>query len=207
MRPPCRPASSGRSVRRRPSTRLLAALAVVIVPAAASGCAAGQRAQTANEFSVVDGASANVGSMGLRNAGITAPTSPAGYVKGASVTLSMTVVNNGDSSDSLVSVSTPNATRATITAPTSTASRARPRHRPPGSPCRPTERWPSEPGAGAAKITLTGLSARLVPGQLVAVTMNFQVAGQVTVQLPVKLVPGQTGGQTVDVSPPTNAGA
>ena len=203
MRPPCRPVV--RAGRRRPSTRLLAALAVVIVPAAASGCAAGQRAQTANEFSVVDGASANVGSMGLRNAGITAPTSPAGYVKGASVTLSMTVVNNGDSSDSLVSVSTPSATRATITAPTSTAA----------SPAATSATGITVPpngavavgaAAGAAKITLTGLSARLVPGQLVAVTMNFRVAGQVTVQLPVKLVPGQTGGQTVDVSPPTNAG-
>ena len=62
-------------------------------------------------------------------------------------------------------------------------------------------------GTGAAKITLTGLTSQLVPSQLVSVTMNFRVAGQITLQLPVKLVPGQTGGQTVDVSPPTDAGA
>lgn len=202
---------AGRSVRRGTSTRLLAALVVMTVPLAVAGCAAGQRAQTANEYSVVDGASVDVGSMGVRDAGITAPSDPAGYAKGASATLSMTVINNGNSQDTLVSVSTSNATRATITAATSTAAAS--------TTAGATKAAASGisvpangavrvgPGAGAAKITLSGLTVRLAPGTLVPVTMNFQVAGQVTVQLPVKLVPGQTGGQTVNVSPPTNAGA
>lgn len=196
------------SSRHRPSTRLVAALAVVMVPGALAGCAAGQRAQTANEFSVVDGASANIGSMGVRNAGVASPTGPAGYVKGASAALSMTVINNGNSSDTLVSVTTPNAARATITAPTATAAAS--------TVAGATTTGISVPangavavgaGTGAAKITLTGLTLALIPGQLVPVTLNFRAAGQVTVQLPVKLVPGQTGGQTVDVAPPTNAGA
>jgi copper(I)-binding protein len=195
-----------RSVRHRPSSRLLAALAVTIVPVALTGCAVGQRAQTANEFSVVDGASANVGSMGVRNAGVTAPTDPAGYIKGASVGLSMTVINNGDSTDALVSVSSPDAARATITAPTPTvASSAKPAAT--GISVPANGAVAVGPGTGAAKITLAGLTSRLVPGQLISVTMNFQAAGQVTVQLPVKLVPGQTGGQTVNVAPPSNAGA
>ncbi len=213
MRPPSRLAGrpAAPSVRRRPSTRLLAALAVAIVPVAATGCAVGQRAQTANEFSVVDGASADVGSMGLRNAGVTAPTDPAGYAKGATATLSLTVINNGQSADTLVSVSTPSAARATITAPTSTAAASTS-----ASPAAGSASGISVPAngavpvgsaAGAARITLTGLNTRLVPGQLVSVTVNFRVAGQLTLQLPVKLVPGQTGGATVDVSPPTDAGA
>lgn len=175
------------------------------VAAASTGCAAGQRAQTANEYSVVDGASANVGSMGLRNAGVTAPTSPVGYDQGATATLSMTVVNNGDSADTLVSVSTPNAARATITAPTPTAASGAP-------PAAGGISVPAEgavvvgPGTGAGKITLAGLTYRLVPGELVPVTVNFQVAGQVVLQLPVKLVPGQTAGETVDVSPSTGSG-
>jgi periplasmic copper chaperone A len=200
---------TGRSLGHRPSTRLLAALAVTVIPVALGGCAAGQRAQTANEFSVVDGASANVGSMGVRNAGITAPTDPAGFTKGASVTLSMTVINNGNSPDSLLSVSSPAAARAKITAPTPTVAST-------GSSASATATGisvpangavPVGPGAGAAKVTLAGLTSGLVPGQLISVTMNFQAAGQITLQLPVKLVPGQTGGQTVNVAPPTDAGA
>jgi copper(I)-binding protein len=144
--------------------------------------------------------------MGVRNAGITAPTDPAGYVKGASVTLSMTVINNGNSPDALVSASSPAAARATITAPTPTvASSAKTTAT--GISVPANGAVPVGAGAGAAKITLAGLTSRLVPGQLISVTMNFQAAGQITVQLPVKLVPGQTGGQTVNVAPPTAAGA
>lgn len=196
----------GRSVRCRPSTRLLTGAALLAIGAATlSGCATGQRAQTANEFSVVDGASAEVGSMALRDAGISAPPSAAGYVKGAKATISMTVANNGNSADTLVSVSSPDATRASVSAPASA-----------GSGTGSTAAGILVPANGAvvvgsgnsnAKITLSNLRFRLVPGQNVAVTINFRNAGQVTVQLPVKLVAGQTGGQTVDVAPTTHASA
>jgi copper(I)-binding protein len=209
----------GRSVRRRrsgqpsnrlpgrPFARLIATSTVaVIVPVALTGCAAGQRAQTANEYSVVDGASADVGSMGVRNAGITAPTIAAGYVKGASATLSMTVINNGKSADTLVSVTTPSAARATLVAPTPTAANSTAAAAATGITVPADGAVIVGSGSGAGKVTLTNLTTRLVPGQIVPVTMNFRVAGQVIVQLPVKLVPGQTGGQTVDVAPPTDSG-
>jgi copper(I)-binding protein len=197
----------GTSVRRRPSTRLVAALAVAVVPVALAGCGAGQRAQTANEFSVVDGASANVGLMGVRNAGITAPADPAGYTKGGQATLSMTVINNGNSADTLVSVTTPSAARATIAAPTPTAAASTAATATTGISVPANGAVAVGTATGSAKITLANLSARLVPGELVSVTMNFRGAGQVTLQLPVKLVAGQTGGQTVDVSPSSEAGA
>ena len=97
------------------------------MPLVISGCAAGQRAQTANEFSVVGGTTATIGSMGIRDAGITAPRVAAGYASGTDATLTMTVVNIGDSADSLVSVTSPNAASTTI-------------GRSPSPPCRPRRR-------------------------------------------------------------------
>jgi copper(I)-binding protein len=173
--------------------RLVAA--AVTVSAALSGCGAGQRAQTANEFSVVDGAAANVGAMAIRNAGVSSPTTAVGYAAGSSVTLSMTVANNGDGSDTLVSVTTPDASSTKVLGPASAPSFI--------VPSNGAIVVGSTPGT--ARITLTGLKYRLVPGQLVPVTLSFKVAGEVTVQMPVKLAPNQTGGETVDVEPPTRA--
>ena len=191
-----------RSIDRPVRARLSAAMAgVLVVAVALSGCAAGQRAQTANEFSVVQGVAGNVGSMGLRDAGINPPASAAGFVKGANATLSMTLINNGQSSDALVSVTTPNAAGATLAAPASaTGSRTAGQIAVPPNGAVPIG---GDPAGGT--ITLHKLTYRLVPGQSIPVTLNFQVAGQVTVMLPVKLVPNQTGGETVNVAPPTDA--
>ena len=175
--------------------------AALVAPLVISGCAAGQRAQTANEYSVVDGVAANVGAMGIRDAGITAPTAPAGYLAGMNVTLSMTVINNGTSADTLVSVSTPNAAGASIVGPKSAA---------------PTKAGgatalvvpangavPVGEGSGSGTVTLTKLTYRLVSGQSIPVTLTFQSAGPVTVLLPVKLTAGLTGGESEDVAPTT----
>ena len=61
-------------------------------------------------------------------------------------------------------------------------------------------------GTSDAAVTLTNIKYRLVPSQIVPVTLHFQNAGAVTVPLPVKLLAGQTGGETVDVTPTTVAG-
>lgn len=169
--------------------------AAVVVSAALTGCAAGQRAQTANEYSVVDGATANLGALAIRDAAVASPPTAVGYAAGASVTLRMTVANSGEGSDTLESVSTPTAASTKVSGPASA----------------PSFIVPSNGAivvgvvSGAATITLTNLKYRLVPGQLVAVTMNFKVAGAVTMQLPVELVPNQTGGETIDIEPTTRA--
>jgi copper(I)-binding protein len=185
-------------------SRLLAALAGgAVVAAGLGGCAAGQRAATANEFSVVDGISANVGAMGIRDAGVTAPKAAAGYVAGSTATLSMTVVNVGSSPDALTSVSTPNAASAKITPAPSSAAPAS------ASTSAGQIVVPANgavvvgPGTGSAVVSLSGLKYRLVPGQSIPVTLNFKIAGPVTVDLAVKLVPDQTGGPTADVVPTT----
>lgn len=184
--------------------RLIAALgAALVAPLVISGCAAGQRAQTANEYSVVDGVSATIGDMGVRDAGISAPSAAAGYVAGANATLSLTVVNTGNSSDTLTSVTSPSAAGASIVGPTSatpttggTASAA-------GIMVPANGAVPIGLGAGSGTITLRKLTYRLVPGQSIPVTLTFQGAGPVTVILPVKLVSNQTGGESADVSPTT----
>ena len=175
----------------------------LVVPLVISGCAAGQRAQTANEYSVVGGTTATIGAMGIRDAGISAPKVAAGYVSGANVTLTMTVVNIGDSADSLVSVTSPNAASATLAGPKSAAptSAAAAASAPIVVPANGAV--PIGQGAGSGTITLTKLKYRLVPGESVPVTLTFQSAGAVTVMMPVMLLSDQTGGETADVAPTT----
>ena len=174
------------------------------MPLIVSGCAAGQRAQTANEYSVVGGTTATIGSMGIRDAGISAPKVAAGYLAGANATLTMMVVNIGDSADALVSVSTPNAASATLAAPKSAAPTTTAAAGGAASIVVPANgAVPIGLGAGSGTITLKKLKYRLVPGQSVPVTLTFQSAGAVTVMMPVMLVTDQTGGETADVAPTT----
>ncbi|HEY3715624.1 MAG TPA: hypothetical protein VGL39_13955 [Jatrophihabitantaceae bacterium] len=70
------------------------------------GCAAGQRAQTADETPVVDGVAANAGSIALRAVTVTAPAA-SGYAKGSNATLQLVIVNSSLSNDQLIGISTP----------------------------------------------------------------------------------------------------
>jgi len=73
---------------------------------ALGGCAAGQRAQTADVTSVLDGVAANVGSIALRAVTVT-PPSASGYAKGSNATVQLVIVNDGLSDDQLIGISTP----------------------------------------------------------------------------------------------------
>jgi copper(I)-binding protein len=73
---------------------------------ALGGCAAGQHAQTANEIPVVDGVSAQAGSIALRAVTVT-PPSENNYAAGSDATLELIIVNQGRTKDQLVGVSTP----------------------------------------------------------------------------------------------------
>lgn len=203
-------------------------MVTVLTAIAVTGCAAGQRAQTSTEFSVVDGVSADVSTIGLRDLGIAAPvTGTPSYPRAGSAPLVMGIVNNGRAPDTLVSVSSPAASGTTITAPTATTTAAVTRPAGGSSPGvsssapAPSAPAPSGPAGaqieipasklvristdqGSAGVTLTGLKNPLVPGQSVSVTFTFRTAGTVTVQVAVKLPVGQTGGETVVVSPSGN---
>lgn len=209
LRTPTRPTRS-RGSWPAGSTVTASVIATLVTAAALTGCAAGQRAQTSSEFSVVDGASANISTIGLRDLGVAAPPVATGYPAAATAKLSLGIVNNGQASDTLVSASSPAAASVVITAPSATSASP--------SPVGPASTAPSAAGGGrivipaanlvtigaatgSGVVALTNLKNALVAGQSIPVTFTFQIAGTVTVQVPVKLVPGMTGGETVAVSP------
>lgn len=72
-----------------------------------TGCAAGQVAQTVDQYPVVDGGAANAGQLSIRNAGITSPAGLGGYAKGSNATLQLVIVNGTNKDDQLLSASTP----------------------------------------------------------------------------------------------------
>lgn len=95
--------------KRRGSLRRLGAALVASAAAAAllTGCAAGQVAQTVDQYPVVDGAAGNAGQLLIRNAGIAPPSGINGYAKGGTATLQLVVVNGTNKDDRLVSASSP----------------------------------------------------------------------------------------------------
>jgi copper(I)-binding protein len=104
--------------RRRAASALAVALASALV---LSGCAAGQDAQTAKQFSVVDGSAADVGAISIRNAGLAAPSDASGYKSGDDVELVAAIVNNSISGDTLISVTT-SAASSVLIGPSSSSS-------------------------------------------------------------------------------------
>lgn len=191
------------------------AVALVLGSTSLGACAAGQRAQTSNQFSVVDGVAADVGTIGLRDLGVSAPSAAGGYPKASTATLAMAIVNNGREPDALISVTTPAAAQVVITAPTGTttvavssgtasgAPSASPSGPPTGAlidlPPSQLVRVGSTPGSG--NLALTNLANPLIAGQSIPVTFTFRSAGSITVKVPVKLPADRTGGQTVPIAP------
>ncbi len=94
--------------RRRPVLGVVGALAVAVVTL--TGCAAGQDAQTVEQTSVVDGTAFQAGDIALRDVGLRAP-SGSSYATGQNAYLEGLVVNRAATSDQLVSVTSPVATK------------------------------------------------------------------------------------------------
>lgn len=104
-------------IRKVPLRRLGAGLAAGAVAATLlTGCAAGQVAQTVDQYPVVDGGAANAGQLSVRNAGIAPPADVGGYAKGSNATLQLVVINGTNKDDQLISVSTPVAGNVVLSA-------------------------------------------------------------------------------------------
>lgn len=96
-----------RTLRIRP-TGAAAVLGVMIGAVALAGCGAGQITQTSSQVAAVGGASANAGTIAIRDAQIEFPESADHknfYATGSSAPLRMVIVNSGSQSDRLVSAS------------------------------------------------------------------------------------------------------
>jgi copper(I)-binding protein len=96
---------AGSAGSRRIAVGVAAAAAALLV---LGGCAAGQRAQTAEQTPVVDGVSANAGPIALRAVTVTAPTDD-NYAEGGDATLQLVIVNDSRTDDELTGVATPEA--------------------------------------------------------------------------------------------------
>lgn len=163
------------------------------------GCGAGQIAQTDTIQSAVNGATANIGQVALRDVQLAYPPGSQNYYpSGASAKVILTAVNHGTEDDQLVAVSSPWFSGNSITgnkslpAGTSLTSGTDPDDAPaaPSASTAPSSTAPSAsatPGpVGTVVITLTGLNKNaLRPGITVPVTFQFAVGGTATVQVPI----------------------
>ena len=195
-----------------------------------AGCATGQRAQSSHEVPVVDGVSADVGSVQLRNIALAAPQAQGGYAVGGSASLTLTIVNNGNSNDQLIDVASPVAGAVTSSTPDSAAASEESSEESSAGPSTPSasSASSSEPGSSSSSaaagsfvaipcpagqavhvtptasqmtITLQQLKQPLSSGESLSVTFTFQGSGSVTVQIPVALGEGAESTPTVNVEP------
>ena len=142
-------------------------LACVAVLAALSltACAAGYQAETSRERTTLTSVSAVKGNLTIRNMFFVGPAAA-----GASLPLYFATFNGGNSDDKLVNVRSSAATGSTAPQKTDVVG---------GSSLFYN--------AGDASVPqLTGLKNKVLVGQTITVTLSFQVAGDVTVKVPVE---------------------
>lgn len=147
-----------------------------------SACGTGQRAMTAEEVPAIDGQSATVGQMALRDIAVATPDDGSVAI-GDNALLTFVVANDGRSEDQLLRVSSTAFSSVTQTSIT----------------VQPGSAVPVGIGNAGATVVLTGLTAEgagddkgLFPGESVPVTFSFKNAGSVTAQVPVALGQGGT---------------
>jgi copper(I)-binding protein len=174
---------------RRPLAVTALIVACCATAAALVGCSAGQITQTDSQVAAVDGANGNVGTnIALRDVLIPFPPSRDGtYPAGSNVPVLLTLVNQGTSTDELIAVTSPAASRVLVVG-TSTI--------PPGTNVTST--------TGSSPATVQPLSP-LVVGELrivlnttqplhaglnTPITFVFRNAGKVTVSVPMAAPPG-----------------
>jgi copper(I)-binding protein len=193
------------TARIREQSRRLPLVALTLIASGAlvlTGCAAGQRAQTAIETPAVDGVGASVGAIDIRNLSIAPPVGGAAYT---SAQLQGAIINNAGTADELVSVTTSAAKSVGIfdssaaafaastspSTPASTASSSAASSAATtgstGTLAVPAGRLVSIGGGSADDpvIRLTGLTKPLQGASLISVTFTFKNAGSVTLQIAV----------------------
>lgn len=175
-----------------------------------AACGAGQIAATANEKPAVDATNGGVGKIQIVGVALRSPSGKS-YASGASVPLTAYIVNNGESADKLVKVSSAEFGGGwdVVSTPSLLAG---PSGAPSASTQPVTNGSPQTIGAGSAVgFGLQNLSASgagspeslvllgykgpqpLFPGTAVKVTFTFANAGQTTLTVPVQLTDAPNG--------------
>jgi copper(I)-binding protein len=178
---PAIPATTSRSRAPRRTARIALAGGVALGAVLLAGCGAGQQAQTSEQVAAVGGANADAGNILIRNAEIAYPKSiPSSadiYPVGGTAPVEMTIVNQGESADRLVSATSPLGSVRIEGDGSLPPQRA--------IVVSPDESAPKTPGATRIKMEITGLREPIRSGLEYPLVLSFQQAGQVTVPLPV----------------------
>lgn len=178
---------------------------------ALSGCSAGQHSQTAAQVAAVNGNSADVGKIALRDVRILLPQSEEyNNAKGGKALLAFSAINLGEyKGDTLVSVEAPELgavkidgkaeikPQATIVAAGTEKAEADGHGTPAqntgdshgadthATPTQAPSDQVADPEADALKIEITGLQKDITPGLTYPVRFNFKENGTVLVNVPV----------------------
>ncbi len=160
-------------IRRSPgktlARRMLIAAVVLLVPAL-TGCEAGLNAPTLEFHQAATGAYGSVGDISISNAFVLGPESGGTLPAGGSASFFVGLYNGGQRDDTLLSVSAPTAAKtATIEG---------------GTVSLPVDASANLTGP-EPKVVLSGLTRSLAGGQAIRVTLDFQHAGAVSLDVPV----------------------
>ena len=181
-----------RNVRRR---RVASAIAVgAIATGLALGttaCGAGQTSQTANQASAVNGNSATVGPLALRDVAVVFPESgDVAFANGGPLEMSFLISNTSpDVADKLESIEFASGDgKVTIDGPTEIPATKSLRAGTPGL-LLTTSAEPEDPSEKRISVTITGAAKTITPGLTVPLTFDFQQAGETTLNVPVDAGP------------------
>jgi copper(I)-binding protein len=204
-------------VSRSPRRTGVAAISVVVGALALAGCGAGQITQTSTQVAGVNGGSATVGSIAIRDAEFEYEETKTAsvYTRGADAPLKMSISNTAATDDKLVSATSPVARSVKITGeavvtagqtlvveggpaaaaaptgsatatPSASATESATATATPTATAAPSsvEAAPDEEAEGA-QVVLVGVNQEIRPGLSYPVTLTFEKAGPVTLQVPV----------------------
>lgn len=144
------------------------------------GCSAGQITQTDSQVAAVDGTSGDVGNtIALRDAQIPYPRDPSGtYPAGSAVPVQLAIINQGNSADELLAVTSPTVGQAQVFGIAAI---------PAGSTVISTDGFAVSTSplvAGQVSIVLT-TTRPLRAGLNTPLTFQFRNAGTVTIPVPI----------------------
>ncbi len=154
------------TTRRRLTTTLLA----VATAATVSACGAGLSAQTYRERNQAESTDASVGALELRNVGVSAPSTAAGYEVGDDATVIITVTNASTEEDRLAEVTSSAAQEVVVLA---------------GGAEREMIVPPQGSTGSFVTLELRGLTRPLRPGEYVDLSFRFESNGTADLLAPI----------------------
>ena len=135
-----------------------------------TGCGSGLKAQTYQERATADATNEAIGALAVRNVSVLPPRDADTYPVGSDARVTLTVVNEGDQPDRLVSATTDAATSVAVAAANGTAT---------------SLSVPAQGEAAGYTLVLRGLTRELRPGTYITLTLSFQVNGSEQFLVPV----------------------